>query len=87
MSDQKPRSGVVRCVRGVFESRNEAMRLGQLREALPDFKAAQLSMALCSLLKQGHVTRTQVENKRFREPKKVWLYTYTPRSKQQQEAQ
>lgn len=84
MTDQKQRSGVVRNVRGELAARGESMKLSQLREALPEYKPNQLSMALCSLLKQGDVTRIQVENKRFREPKRVWLYSIASQSKDTQ---
>lgn len=63
-------------VRDVFKDAQTALTLANIKEALPELKANEISMALCYFLKQRYLTRVQVENASVRGRKKVWIYTF-----------
>ena len=63
-------------VRDIFTLTQRAMTLSEIRQAQPDLKASQISMALCYLMRQRYVTREPVKNELAKGRKNVWLYTY-----------
>jgi len=64
-------------VRDIFQLTQRPMTLTEIRQAQPDLKASQISMALCYLMKQRYMTREQVQNDQSRGRKQVWKYTYS----------
>jgi hypothetical protein len=52
------------------------MTLTDLRNARPDLKPSQISMALCYFMRQRYMTREQIANEQSVGRKKVWLYTF-----------
>jgi hypothetical protein len=63
-------------VREVFELTKRPMTLTDLRNARPDLKPSQISMALCYYMRQRYMTREQIANEQSVGRKKVWLYTF-----------
>jgi hypothetical protein len=63
-------------VRDIFQLTQRPMTLSEIRQAQPDLKASQISMALCYLLRQRYMSREPVKNEMARGRKSVWLYTY-----------
>jgi hypothetical protein len=63
-------------VREVFELTKRPMTLTDLRNARPDLKPSQISMALCYFMRQRYMTREQIANEQSVGRKKVWLYTF-----------
>jgi predicted transcriptional regulator len=63
-------------VRSIFKSADNALTLTDIRQALPELKSSQISMALCYLMRQRYMTRKQIKNEQSRGRKTVWLYTY-----------
>ena len=66
----------VRKIRAVFLDKKHPMTLAEIKEAIPDLKSSDVSMALCYFVKQGFATRQQIENKNAKARKTVWLYNY-----------
>ncbi len=64
-------------VRDIFQLTQRPMTLTEIRQAQPDLKASQISMALCYFMKQRYMTREQVQNDQSRGRKHVWKYTYS----------
>lgn len=64
-------------VRDIFQLTQRPMTLTEIRQAQPDLKASQISMALCYFMKQRYMTREQVQNEQSRGRKQVWKYTYS----------
>jgi hypothetical protein len=64
-------------VRDLFQLTQRPMTLTEIRQAQPDLKASQISMALCYFMKQRYMTREQVQNDQSRGRKQVWKYTYS----------
>jgi hypothetical protein len=64
-------------VRDIFQLTQRPMTLTEIRQAQPDLKASQISMALCYFMKQRYMTREQVQNDQSRGRKQVWKYTYS----------
>jgi predicted transcriptional regulator len=63
-------------VRDVFKAAQCELTLAEIREAMPELKSNEVSMALCYFRKQRYVTRRQIDNKSSKGRKAVWLYTY-----------
>ena len=63
-------------VRDVFKSAQGSLTLTDIRNAMPDLKASQISMALCYFMRQRYMTREQIPNEQSAGRKKVWLYTF-----------
>ena len=49
-------------VRDIFQLTQRPMTLTEIRQAQPDLKASQISMALCYFMKQRYMTREQIKN-------------------------
>jgi hypothetical protein len=64
-------------VRDIFQLTQRPMTLTEIRQAQPDLKASQISMALCYFMKQRYMTREQIQNDQSRGRKQVWKYTYS----------
>lgn len=77
MSEIKQSSQAVTKIRNLFRERAKPLSITDIREALPDLKASQISMTLCYFMRQRYVQREQVDNPRPKERKKVWLYAYS----------
>jgi len=71
------RSESVAKIRAVFRSEQRPLTLRDIRLAVPDLQAHQISSVLCYLLRQRYVTREQIKNEALKERKKVWSYTYS----------
>jgi len=65
-------------VKEVFQTAECALTLSDIKEALPELKASEISMALCYFRKGRYLTREQIENKNKLGRKKVWLYHFHP---------
>ena len=65
-------------IRDIFGSYDGKMTLTDIRQALPELKSSQISMALCYFLRQRYMTREEVTNEKSSGRKKVWIYTYHP---------
>jgi hypothetical protein len=65
-------------VRDLFQLTQRPMTLTEIRQAQPDLKASQISMALCYFIKQRYMTREQIKNEQSRGRKEVWQYTFSP---------
>lgn len=63
-------------IRDIFKSAEGPMTLTDIRYALPELKASQISMALCYFMRQRYMTREQIKNEQSRGRKNVWLYHY-----------
>lgn len=77
MSENKQGSQAVTKIRNLFRERARPLSITEIREALPDLKANQISMTLCYFMRQRYVQREQIDNPRPKERKKVWVYTYS----------
>lgn len=77
MSEIKQRSQAVTKIRDLFREQAKPLSITDIRLALPDLKASQISMTLCYLMRQKYVVREQADNPRPKERKKVWVYTYS----------
>lgn len=64
-------------VRDIFQLTQRPMTLTEIRQAQPDLKASQISMALCYFMKQRYMTREQIKNEHSRGRKQVWQYTFS----------
>jgi len=62
-------------VRQTFIDKSVSQTLQNIREANPDLKPNEISMALCYLRKARHLSRDLVEST-SKGRKLVWLYTY-----------
>ena len=62
-------------VRQTFIDKGVSQTLQNIREANPDLKPNEISMALCYLRKARHLSRDLVEST-SKGRKQVWLYTY-----------
>lgn len=65
-------------IRDIFGSHEGQMTLTDIRQALPELKSSQISMALCYFIRQRYMTREEVTNVKSSGRKKVWIYTYHP---------
>ena len=65
-------------IRDIFGSYDGKMTLTDIRQALPELKSSQISMALCYFIRQRYMTREEVTNEKSSGRKKVWIYTYHP---------
>lgn len=65
-------------IRDIFGSYDGKMTLTDIRQALPELKSSQISMALCYFIRQRYMTREEVANEKSSGRKKVWIYTYHP---------
>lgn len=63
-------------IKQIFQSANGPLTLTDIRQALPELKSSQISMALCYFMRQRYMTREQIKNEQSRGRKNVWLYTY-----------
>ena len=63
-------------VRAIFLDKQKSLTLTEIKQAAPELKASQISMALCYLRKQRYLDRTQVKNEKSVGRRTVWLYTY-----------
>jgi predicted transcriptional regulator len=63
-------------VRDVFKAAQCELTLAEIKEAMPELKSNEVSMALCYFRKQRYLTRKQVENKSNKGRKSVWIYTF-----------
>ena len=62
-------------VRQTFIDKGVSLTLQNIRNANPDLKPNEISMALCYLRKARHLSRELVESE-SKGRKQVWLYTY-----------
>lgn len=69
-------SNAVSKIRAIFSDHEGQMTLSDIRLALPELKASQISMALCYFMRQRYVTREEITNLQSSGRKKVWLYTF-----------
>jgi hypothetical protein len=65
-------------IRDIFSSYDGKMTLTDIRQALPELKSSQISMALCYFMRQRYMTREAIANDQTMGRKKVWVYTYHP---------
>lgn len=65
-------------IRDIFSSYDGKMTLTDIRQALPELKSSQISMALCYFMRQRYMTREAISNEQTSGRKKVWVYTYHP---------
>ena len=63
-------------VKEVFKTAQCALTLSDIKEALPELKASEISMALCYFRKGKYLSREQIENQNKLGRKKVWLYHF-----------
>jgi hypothetical protein len=69
-------SNAVSKIRAIFSDHDGQMTLADIRNALPELKSNQVSMALCYFIRQRYMTREQISNVQTSGRKKVWLYTF-----------
>jgi hypothetical protein len=65
-------------VKEVFKAAQCALTLSDIKEALPELKASEISMALCYFRKGKYLSRESIENQNKLGRKKVWLYHFHP---------
>ena len=65
-------------VKEVFKAAQCALTLSDIKTALPDLKASEISMALCYFRRGQYLSREQIENQNKLGRKKVWLYHFHP---------
>ncbi|CAB4127034.1 hypothetical protein UFOVP79_45 [uncultured Caudovirales phage] len=65
-------------IRDIFSSHDGKMTLTDIRQALPELKSSQISMALCYFMRQRYMTRETISNDQTMGRKKVWIYQYHP---------
>jgi hypothetical protein len=69
-------ANAVRKVREVFRAAQCPLTLVEIREAMPELKQSQISMALCYFKRQRYVTREPVKNENIKGRRTVWMYTF-----------
>jgi len=65
-------------VKEVFKAAQCPLTLTNIKTALPELKASEISMALCYFRKGKYLSRESIENKNLLGRKKVWLYHFHP---------
>lgn len=65
-------------IRDIFSSYDGTMTLTDIRQALPELKSSQISMALCYFMRQRYMTREEIANDKTSGRKKVFVYKYHP---------
>jgi hypothetical protein len=63
-------------VKDVFQAAQCPLTLANIKEAMPELKSSEISMALMYFVKQGHLSREQIDNESGKGRKKVWLYQF-----------
>ena len=63
-------------VKDVFAAAQCPLTLANIKDALPDLKSSEISMALMYFVKQGHLSREQIDNESGKGRKKVWCYQF-----------
>lgn len=71
-------ANAARKVREIFLAESKPLTLRDIRSAVPELKASQISMSLCYFMRQRYMTREQIPNERNKGRKNVWLYTFHP---------
>jgi hypothetical protein len=63
-------------VKEVFKAAQCALTLKDIKTALPELKASEISMALCYFRKGRYLSREPIDNENKLGRKKVWLYHF-----------
>jgi hypothetical protein len=63
-------------VKDVFQAAQCPLTLANIKDAMPELKSSEISMALMYFVKQGHLSREQIDNESGKGRKKVWLYQF-----------
>lgn len=65
-------------VKEVFKAAQCPLTLVDIKTALPELKASEISMSLCYFMKGRYLSREQIANPNTVGRKKVWLYHFHP---------
>jgi len=69
-------SKAVTKIQAFFKSNPSPFTLKSIKEAHPELKPSEISMALCYLKKQRYVSMQPVASNTIKGRKQVWSYTY-----------